>query len=68
MQPIPPAFDTAAANGPPEVLAMPASMIGCLIPRILQRGVVIYGEDILGKSMVSYVRSVAIDMRYKVQL
>jgi hypothetical protein len=39
MVPIPPALDTAAARGPPEVRAMPASMIGYLIPKSLHSGV-----------------------------
>ena len=40
MQPKPPAFETAAARGPPEVLAMPASRMGCLMLRRVVRGVV----------------------------
>lgn len=45
MHPIPPAFETAAARGPPDVLAMPASMIGYLIPNSLHNGVVRVGVD-----------------------
>ena len=37
--PMPPALLTAAARGPPEVRAMPASMIGYLMPRSLHSGV-----------------------------
>lgn len=39
MQPIPPALDTAAARGPPDVRAIPASMIGYLMPSSLHSGV-----------------------------
>jgi len=55
MTPRPPALDTAAARRPPEVRAMPARMIGCLMPRRVVRGVVIgpVGEDILGGETVS---------------
>jgi len=45
MQPIPPAFDTAAARGPPEVQAMPARRIGYLILRREQSGVWRKGGD-----------------------
>lgn len=45
MVPIPPAFDTAAANGPPDVRAMPASMMGYLIPSSLVSGVFRGGGD-----------------------
>lgn len=38
--PRPPALDTAAARGPPEVLAMPARSTGCWMPRSWVRGVV----------------------------
>ena len=41
MQPSPPAFETAAARGPPEVRAMPARRIGCLMLRRVVRVVVI---------------------------
>jgi len=47
MHPIPPAFETAAASGPPDVLAMPASMMGYLMPRSLHSGVVSCGCDML---------------------
>ena len=40
MTPRPPALETAAASKPPEVLAMPARMTGCWIPRRVVRGVV----------------------------
>jgi hypothetical protein len=40
MTPRPPALETAAARGPPEVRAMPARRMGYLIPRRVQRGVV----------------------------
>ena len=43
--PMPPAFDTAAANGPPDVRAMPASMMGYLIPSSLVSGVLRAGGD-----------------------
>lgn len=43
--PIPPALETAAARGPPEVLAMPASMMGYLIPSSLHSGVLRGGGD-----------------------
>jgi len=43
---MPPAFETAAARGPPDVLAMPASMMGYLMPRSLHSGVVSCGCDI----------------------
>lgn len=47
--PIPPAFDTAAARGPPEVRAMPASIMGYLIPKSLVSGVLrTGGDDIFG--------------------
>lgn len=39
IQPIPPALDTAAASGPPDVRAMPASITGYLIPSNLHSGV-----------------------------
>lgn len=45
MVPIPPAFDTAAAKGPPEVRAIPASIMGYLIPRSLVSGVFNGGGD-----------------------
>lgn len=38
---MPPALETAAARGPPDVRAMPASRMGCWIPRRVVRGVVI---------------------------
>lgn len=41
MTPRPPAFDTAAARGPPDVRAMPARRIGCWIPKRVVMGVVI---------------------------
>lgn len=41
IQPNPPALLTAAASGPPEVRAMPARIMGCLIPSKVVRGVVI---------------------------
>lgn len=41
MQPMPPALETAAARGPPEVRAMPARRIGCWMPRRVVSGVVI---------------------------
>ena len=40
MQPRPPALDTAAARGPPDVRAMPARRIGCLMLRRVVREVV----------------------------
>jgi hypothetical protein len=45
---MPPALETAAARGPPEVRAMPASIMGYLMPRSLHSGVVNGGggEDI----------------------
>jgi hypothetical protein len=43
--PMPPAFVTAAAKGPPDVLAMPASMMGYLIPSSLHSGVDRAGVD-----------------------
>lgn len=39
MTPSPPALETAAARGPPEVRAMPARRMGYLMPRRLQSGV-----------------------------
>ena len=36
---MPPALETAAARGPPDVRAMPASMMGYLMPRSLHSGV-----------------------------
>ena len=42
--PMPPALETAAARGPPDVRAMPASMMGCLMPRRVHSGVVIVPE------------------------
>jgi hypothetical protein len=39
MQPMPPAFDTAAARGAPDVLAMPARRIGYLMPSRVHNGV-----------------------------
>ena len=39
MTPRPPAFETAAARGPPEVRAIPARMMGYLMPRRVQMGV-----------------------------
>ena len=36
---MPPALETAAARGPPEVRAMPASIMGYLIPSSLHSGV-----------------------------
>ena len=47
MQPMPPAFETAAASGPPEVRAMPANRMGYLIPKSLHSGVWRLGVDIL---------------------
>ena len=47
MQPTPPALDTAAARGPPEVLAIPAKRIGYLQPSKVHNGVwSACGEDI----------------------
>jgi len=43
--PIPPALDTAAASGPPDVRAMPASMMGYLMPKSLVSGVFRGGGD-----------------------
>ena len=40
MQPRPPAFETAAARGPPLVRAMPARRMGCLISSRVVSGVV----------------------------
>jgi hypothetical protein len=40
VQPSPPAMDTAAARGPPEVRAMSARRMGCWIPRRVVRGIV----------------------------
>jgi hypothetical protein len=42
---MPPAFVTAAARGPPDVLAMPASMMGYLMPSSLHSGVESAGGD-----------------------
>lgn len=39
MTPRPPALETAAARAPPETRAMPASRMGCWIPRSVVRGV-----------------------------
>lgn len=39
MTPKPPALDTAAANGPEDVRAMPASTIGYSMPRRSHSGV-----------------------------
>lgn len=39
MTPNPPALETAAANGPEEVRAMPARIIGYSMPSRSQRGV-----------------------------
>jgi hypothetical protein len=51
MQPRPPALETAAARGPPEVLAMPARRMGCWMLRRVVRGVVIGPVDaIVAKS------------------
>ena len=36
-----PALETAATKGGPDVWPMPASMMGCLIPRSSVRGVLI---------------------------
>lgn len=47
MTPNPPALETAAASGPPEVRAMPARRMGYLMPRSLQRGVERGGGDIV---------------------
>lgn len=41
MQPRPPALETAAARGPPEVRAIPARRMGCLMFRSSVSGVVI---------------------------
>ena len=55
MHPRPPALDTAAARGPPEVRAIPASRIGCWIPRRVVRGVVRGPEgDIVGMGLEVY--------------
>jgi hypothetical protein len=51
--PIPPALDTAAASGPPDVRAMPASMMGYLMPRSLVSGVLRDGVE----DMIAYARS-----------
>ncbi len=49
MQPTPPAFDTAAARGPPEVLAIPARRMGYLQPSKVHNGVwSACGEDMMG--------------------
>lgn len=40
IHPKPPALLTAAARGPPDVRAMPARIMGCLIPSRVVRGVV----------------------------
>lgn len=45
MVPMPPALDTAAARGPPDVLAMPASMTGYLMPSSLVSGVFSAGTE-----------------------
>lgn len=45
MQPRPPEFDTAAARGPPDVRAIPARRMGCLMLRSLVSGVVIGPRD-----------------------
>jgi hypothetical protein len=46
--PIPPALVTAAARGPPDVRAMPASMMGYLMPSSLHSGVLrAGGEDMV---------------------
>lgn len=39
MTPRPPALETAAARGPPDVRAMPARMMGYWMPRSWERGV-----------------------------
>ena len=51
IQPMPPALETAAARGPPDVLAIPASMMGYLIPSSLHSGVERVGVDILTCSL-----------------
>jgi hypothetical protein len=43
--PIPPALDTAAARAPPDVRAMPASMMGYSMPKSLVKGVFRGGGD-----------------------
>jgi hypothetical protein len=46
---MPPAFETAAARGAPDVLAMPARRIGYLMPSKVHSGVwSACGEDIMG--------------------
>lgn len=42
---MPPALDTAAARGPPDVLAIPASMMGYFIPSSLVSGVLSAGTE-----------------------
>jgi hypothetical protein len=49
-QPNPPAFETAAASGPPEARAIPARMMGYLIPSALHSGVERVRSDMVGKS------------------
>jgi hypothetical protein len=45
MVPMPPALVTAAARGPPDVRAMPASMMGYLMPSSLHSGVLRVGIE-----------------------
>lgn len=53
---MPPAFETAAARGAPDVLAIPARRIGYLMPSKVQSGVWIAGgEDMMGDQTQSTV-------------
>jgi hypothetical protein len=53
---MPPAFETAAARGAPDVLAMPASKMGYLMPSKVHRGVWIAGgEDMMRDQTESVV-------------
>lgn len=51
MTPKPPALETAAARGPPDVRAMPASMMGYWMPSSLDSGVWREGADMMGDSV-----------------
>lgn len=52
MTPRPPAFETVEARGAVDVCAIPASRIGCLIPRRLVRGVLMVGLGMNGEAIV----------------
>ena len=51
---MPPALETAAASGPPEVLAMPASMMGYLMPSSLHSGVLRGGGEDMVDNYLEY--------------